>query len=225
MIGFTAPYGVNEPSHVPPAVFFPACGSNLASILKVPTERQVVLPWANRPRLTVRVYCRPGPKWFVSETVGGLPTLVYEQPPPTVPAVSPIGVASLFAYSARAVPLALIETSLGASVRTFELFLNAKGELGPILLSGTDPPGLLTAGNSAYHGDGFSCALGGRGEVVVTWTEWHVIGSRTAPTLRVVVSSERWTLGGSPLHEVSHRELPSRTTSYEQTGPLGVVHC
>lgn len=189
----------------------------------------MTLPWKGHPRLLLKVYCEPGPNWYVSETIGQARPLIYHQPPASVPVNSPVGVVSFFSYAPSAVPVALIETSLGASASTYELFADENNVLRVVALTGTDPPGLLAGTNAFLHGEGISCTPEPRDEMTVTQTSWGIADSRadTLPTkdTTVTVRAERWVLGGPALHEVSFTVLPDRTTTYGDTKSLGDVRC
>jgi hypothetical protein len=199
--------------------------SDLASLVGILTARQITLPWNGHPRFLVKVYCERGPNWYVSETIGQTRPLIYEQPR-TFPHFFPVGVVSIFSYSPKAVPIALIETSLGASYTGYELFADVNDALRVIALTSTDPSGILAGGNASFHGEGISCAAEPQGEMTVTQTSWEADTAPPTKNSAVTVSTERWVLGGAALHEVSSTVLPHRRTTYATAqSSLGNVRC
>jgi len=166
----------------------------------------------------------------VSETIGNDRPLIYRQPSATVPVISPVGVVSFFSYAPSSVPVALIETSLGASASTYELFADEDSSLRVIALKSTDPPGILAGGTAFLHGEGISCAAKPQGEMTVTQTSWGVADAGTdalpSKTTKVTVHTERWVLGGAVLHEIRFTVMPDRTTTYAAArSSLGTVRC
>ena len=206
------------------AVTLPPC-SALRSFSVGAAERQITLPSKGHPRLLVRIYCKPGPHWYVSESIGRTRPLIYQQPR-AFPFLIPVGVVSIFTYSPKAVPIALIETSFGASFTGYELFADVSGSLRVIALTSTDPSGILAGGNALFHGEGISCAAEPQGEMTVTQTSWESKASKPTKNSGVTVRTIRWVLGGAVLHEISSTVLPDRTATYGTAqSSLGRIRC
>jgi len=161
----------------------------------------------------------------VSESIGRTRPLIYQQPR-TFPFFIPVGVVSFFAYSPKAVPIAVIETSLGASYTGYELFADASDALRVIALTSTDPSGILAGGNASFHGEGISCAAEPQGEMTVTQTNWESDTATPTKSSEVTVHTEQWVLGGAVLHEISSTVLPDRMATYGSAqSSLGNVRC
>lgn len=190
----------------------PPCSQSPSSY-QLHSELQTTLPWKGHPRLLVRIYCRPGPAWFVSETIDATRSLIYRQPQPTSsdPIESPIGVVGFFSYAPSAVPVVVIETKQGPSGSVYELFADVNETFKPLELLHAQFAGDLLSFDNGSDGAGFRCETAPDGEMTVTQTNWispATTPGSTAPSTSAAVQTQEWVFSGVATHETGYQSVP-----------------
>ena len=100
--------------------------------------------------------------------------------------------------------------------------------------SGNPDIGGLAGGGAALHGQGVFCSRTDD-RMLLTQVNWEIDapirwvpyrgGETPAPSDRVTIYYDRWTLGGQPLHQLEVRTLSDGSTTHVKAQHLENAHC
>lgn len=154
-----------------------------------------------------------------------------------LPLTSPVAILAVYYFSPRRLPAILAQVGYGMTGQPYELLTFVGDHIARVEI--TFPPGNpniggLAGGGAALHGQGVFCSQADN-RMLLTQANWEIDapirwipyrgGVTPAPSDRVTIYYDRWTLGGQPLHQLEVRTLSDGSTTYVKAQHLENAHC